>query len=350
MESSCFAKEGDDYFDDALDEFPFYDCRDSELSVDLDQPEQQSSSTTASSLTRRRSHRYSKQNECRNNDKLLSEPVTTGGEQNDNISTVTENTERLGDQSLVMDTQGRPANAEDTTQEVSVVTVMDGERVDDLTESVGQLRENEAEASSLLISLAAFVIKAIGFQFNFLISMFTLPFWCLNASLMFIVDPFSGMVRIRDCLVQKSLNARNWISETVSGSVHDCLKDHKSILELALKCGWGLFWSIYVCSVLFGLLLSATLVSGFLMKYLVQEPIRVEEKLNFDYTKNCPVAYLPIISCGATDCGVKCREMVDIGGRGMARVIPPNHKLLATVKLSLPESDYNRNLGVFQVL
>nr|GLL45895.1 seipin-2-like [Ipomoea trifida] len=43
------------------------------------------------------------------------------------------------------------------------------------------------------------------------------------------------------------------------------------------------------------------------------------------------------------------RGQVDVGNVDGVHVIPPKHKLQATVKLILPESDYNRNLGVFQV-
>ncbi|EEF40133.1 conserved hypothetical protein [Ricinus communis] len=59
---------------------------------------------------------------------------------------------------------------------------------------------------------------------------------------------------------------------------------------------------------------------------------------------NSPAAFVPIMSCGGIACGVNCEEQ-SLG----PRIIPPNHKLQANIILTLPESGYNRNLGIFQV-
>ena len=90
-------------------------------------------------------------------------------------------------------------------------------------------------------------------------------------------------------------------------------------------------------------------ISGVLMRYLVEEPLEIKENLNFDYTNSSPVAFVPIVSCAAVGCGVKCMEKIDIGKNVGSRVIPPDHKWQVTVSLTLPESEYNRNLGMFQV-
>lgn len=77
----------------------------------------------------------------------------------------------------------------------------------------------------------------------------------------------------------------------------------------------------------------------------MEEPIQMKETLVFDYIKHSPVAYVPVPSCAGVGCGEDCGE--EIGG---LRVIPPKHRLQATVALKLPESEYNKNLGIFQVL
>ncbi|KAF2302949.1 hypothetical protein GH714_011762 [Hevea brasiliensis] len=78
-------------------------------------------------------------------------------------------------------------------------------------------------------------------------------------------------------------------------------------------------------------------------KNLVENPVQMKEELNFDYTQNSPVAFVPIMSCRGVGCGVNCEEK-SLG----PRVIPPNHKLEVNVLLTLPESGYNRNLGFFR--
>ena len=84
----------------------------------------------------------------------------------------------------------------------------------------------------------------------------------------------------------------------------------------------------------------------------MEKPIRMREVLNFDYTKHSPVAHVPIISCDGVVGGGKGSENNNNVGvwkwRG-ERVIPYKHKVQVTVSLTVPESGYNRDLGVFQV-
>nr|XP_043610408.1 seipin-2-like isoform X2 [Erigeron canadensis] len=92
-----------------------------------------------------------------------------------------------------------------------------------------------------------------------------------------------------------------------------------------------------------------TLLRGVLMKCFLDEPVERFEELSFDYTKDAPIAYMPIMSCPQSFCD-ECDGDFESGKRAqLGRVIPLGHKLLATVSLTLPESDYNRNLGIFQV-
>ncbi|KAG9158847.1 hypothetical protein Leryth_017882 [Lithospermum erythrorhizon] len=105
----------------------------------------------------------------------------------------------------------------------------------------------------------------------------------------------------------------------------------------------GVLWAGYVSIVLVGLLFVAFMMGGVVVRGVVEEPLRIKETLNFDYTEKSPVAYVPLLVMG------EYKENVDeVGSIGGGRVMPPNRKLQATVSLKLPESDYNRNLGNFQ--
>ncbi|CAK9151733.1 unnamed protein product [Ilex paraguariensis] len=125
----------------------------------------------------------------------------------------------------------------------------------------------------------------------------------------------------------------------------------KSMLNLVVRFGWGLFWATYVWFLLVGLLVSGFVIGSFAMKRLVEEPIQATENLNFDYTKTTPVAFVPIMSSHRF--GISSSLMPKNSENGEEhvgnRVIPYNHKLKLTVTLALPESDYNLKLGVFQV-
>ncbi|GFP96955.1 seipin [Phtheirospermum japonicum] len=82
---------------------------------------------------------------------------------------------------------------------------------------------------------------------------------------------------------------------------------------------------------------------------MVEEPIRMTRSLNFDYKEKSPVAYVPIMTGPELIHDMYLGEKPEIGKDSGSRVIPANHKLKVTVSLTLPESEYNQNLGIFQV-
>ncbi|XWS10885.1 hypothetical protein CRYUN_Cryun38cG0036500 [Craigia yunnanensis] len=120
--------------------------------------------------------------------------------------------------------------------------------------------------------------------------------------------------------------------------------------NLALRFGRAFFWSFYVCFMLVGLLVSGFLFGGFMMRCLLEKPIQTTETLNFDYTKPSPIAFVPITSSPVVGdpSSLISKDDLNSGKEIGPRVIPYNHRLQVTVSLALPESEYNRNLGVFQ--
>lgn len=131
--------------------------------------------------------------------------------------------------------------------------------------------------------------------------------------------------------MKKLLRMWSVTSTNVTLAVSERLQAQKS---LAVKVGLAFFRSIYVCSMPFGILASGFVLSGFVMKHLVQNSIQTTETLNSDYTKSSPVAFVPLMSSS--------------GAHG-DHVIPYNHKLQLAVSFTMPESEYNHKLGVFQV-
>ncbi|KAJ6292714.1 hypothetical protein OIU78_024820 [Salix suchowensis] len=230
-------------------------------------------------------------------------------------------------------------------KEESTVTKANEDRVGDSIDSAGELNES----TNLLEFVAGLVIKAIGFQLNLFFYFITCPFWILFCFYMLVVDPFGAIRRGRGFIARKLVSLWNLVGGFFGSYIDDWLKEHKTILSLLMQFGWGLFWSCYVCVILCGLLVFSVMLSGLLMRYLVEEPIQIRQDLNFDYTENSPVAFVPVQSCGTATCGVDCKENFGDVKSLKTRAIPPNHKLQVSVLLTLPESEYNRNLGVFQI-
>lgn len=198
-------------------------------------------------------------------------------------------------------------------------------------------------SSSLFRSATGLAIKTIGFQINLFIRFITFPAWFLFHSLMFYFDPFRKL-RAGKMVI-------SWISGVFCGRVSPLyiwLKERTIIWKAALRCAWGFLWLIYVCCILLCLMISSLVISGFILKYLSEEPITKREVLNFDYTKLSPEAYVPIISCSGA--GNDWENNMEADKKRMSeRVIPTQRKLKAMISLMVPESEYNKNLGVFQV-
>lgn len=190
---------------------------------------------------------------------------------------------------------------------------------------------------NLLAFFAMSMMKFVGFQFNLFLDFVTFPIWLSYSSTMLFLFPFQTLRQVRGYLVRKFLTMLG-----VSGNI---------ITMKAIRLGWGFFWSIFVCFMLLGVLASGFLFGGFLMGYLLEKPIQATETLNFDYTKTSPVAFVPITNHPGmgNPSSLIVKDNVKAGKDASPRAIPYNHKLQLTVSLTVPESDYNRNLGVFQV-
>ncbi|KAB5560736.1 hypothetical protein DKX38_005693 [Salix brachista] len=132
-----------------------------------------------------------------------------------------------------------------------------------------------------------------------------------------VADPFGATRRGREFIVRKFVSSRILIGGIFGSFIDDCSIEDKAIWKLLMHFGRGLFWSGYVCVIVCGLLVFSVMLSGFVMRYLVEEPIQIWQDLNFDYAKNSPVAFVSIKPCG----GVACDD----------------------------EDYYNRNLGGFEV-
>ena len=127
------------------------------------------------------------------------------------------------------------------------------------------------------------------------------------------------------------------VGPAVSARVEDC----KYLWKVGHRCAWGLIWSASVYIILCALLVSALIFSAFLMRFIVQEPAKIKEVINFDYTKHSPEALVPILP--------DSNHPPQPTGKTQLRGVPLHHQFHVIVSLTLPESDYNRNLGVFQV-
>ncbi|KAG5597541.1 hypothetical protein H5410_038773 [Solanum commersonii] len=171
--------------------------------------------------------------------------------------------------------------------------------------------------------LAITMLKLFGIQMNILVKLFTFPIFLMNFWIMVWTLPLNTLTYSKNNFKKQLMNlgTKSWLK--------------------VMFC-WALFWAAYVCFLLVGLLIMGFVVSGLTMRRLLEEPIETTKALNFDYTKTSPVAFAPLASNGLSSPLVSKPKIEN-------RPIPYNHKLQLTVSLTMPESEYNRKLGIFQV-
>ncbi|KAJ8755685.1 hypothetical protein K2173_022605 [Erythroxylum novogranatense] len=186
-------------------------------------------------------------------------------------------------------------------------------------------------------------IKLVGFQLKLLVTFLTFPIWSSYYSLMFLMYPLRTLKYIRAYFVMKLLKLWGVSARRVNEKLQE------SVGIVAARFGCAFLWSSYACFILVTLLISGFLLGTLLTSYIVEKPIHTHEILSFDYTKASPIAFVPMYpgNDGFTKPSTKdnIETSMDVG----ARVIPHNHKLRIAVSLVMPESEYNRKLGVFQV-
>lgn len=201
---------------------------------------------------------------------------------------------------------------------------------------------------NLVVALVRLILKVISFQANLFVKFVTFPIWLTHSSYVFVTDPFDAMRRGRRYVGRRILKVLDFGLGRVKCIVGKCIKRKRLICKFCMQMGWGLLWSGLVGFVLVGLLVFAFVIGGVMMRRVVERPVYRVEQLSFDYTRDNPMAFVPIMSCPETLC-LECNGKIKFGGVAPLSGIPRDHKLQATVLLTLPESNYNRNLGNFQV-
>ncbi|CAI9757114.1 unnamed protein product [Fraxinus pennsylvanica] len=199
--------------------------------------------------------------------------------------------------------------------------------------------------------LAILMLKMAGFQLNLFLRFFTFPILIFNFWLMILMFTFQTLICIRENLKKRLLRICNASCSISIGFVLNQFTAQKLMLRMALRFGWAISCTFYVLFLLFGLLLSGFVIGSLIVRNLVEEPMHATKILNFDYTKTNPVAFVPITPSLIPNVpsSLDSKQRMPSSDYVGQRPIPNNHKLHLSVSLTLPESEYNRKLGIFQI-
>lgn len=145
-------------------------------------------------------------------------------------------------------------------------------------------------------------------------------------------------------LVETQVNLIATTLTTVTSPIFSLLNNHHpkpppepQPSQVVRRVGYGLLGAVYTGMVLTMVMAAAVTMGVLVVNYWAEEPVFVREKLHFDYTDVNPEAVVDVILGRGRSGG---------GGGG----VPVGHRVHISVMLLVPDSDYNRDIGVFQLM
>lgn len=207
---------------------------------------------------------------------------------------------------------------------------LEGSAPDQMSEA-GQLESLLLWPAGLAVEAIAFQVRLVAQAFALIVLLFR---WCNSFTSNRVRETLQAKERATEALSHKMAVISNVPPKvTESGSLF--LK----------RAAWGCLAATYVCFLLSILLFPALFMDAVFLSKIVEEPVSVKQQLHFDYTLQYPAA---VVSVHPPE---KLRNAMGKvrSHQEHARAIPNAHKVHVTVILTLPESDYNRNLGMFQL-
>ncbi|XP_065874757.1 seipin-1 [Euphorbia lathyris] len=177
-----------------------------------------------------------------------------------------------------------------------------------------------------LIPEPKWVIKILSFQadiiYNFIITLFSpLTLFSAIAS--------ESYHRTEAAAVAVEAKVMNFPGRMIRGSI-----------LLGRRVVVGIMGVIHVMMILTGVMILAGILGVGLVRIWVEEPVMVKDRVLFDYSELNPKAEFEFGEIRVNDDGIK---------RSKKELIPIGHSFHVSLELLMPESDYNRHLGVFQL-
>lgn len=208
--------------------------------------------------------------------------------------------------------------------------------------------ENEDTQGQLLLLPAAFIIQAIGFQVRLIGKAFSVFMWVFNLFCCMFWTPVAKTLEAKDLAAGTINQGVSFVSQIPPRIRARASDAGPQMGKLWRKMGVGCLAATYVVVVLISLLVPAIVLDYAVMSKFVEAPFELREVLHLDYTQPKPNAVVnllpPVVLVRAKSYAAAHPDKIV-----RTRAVPMSHKLEVTVILTLPESDYNRRLGMFQI-
>ncbi|PIA61082.1 hypothetical protein AQUCO_00300537v1 [Aquilegia coerulea] len=179
--------------------------------------------------------------------------------------------------------------------------------------------DSSLEEKSFLLSLnpsSSWLIKLITFQADFLTNI-----------LIFLFSPFTYLAYE---FINRTEQAEKKVEDTVVAATQVPYKVAEGGIVFLKKLGYGCLGAFYACMILTAILILALVVGVGLVQFWIEEPVFYQEPIHFDYTQVHPTA------------------VFSFQGK-KKKGVPAGQTYYVSLVLLMPESDFNRYIGVFQV-
>ncbi|KAG6556855.1 hypothetical protein Mapa_001802 [Marchantia paleacea] len=192
---------------------------------------------------------------------------------------------------------------------------------------------------------AELLVQAIGFQVRLIIHVVAVALWMFNFTCSLISRPIHRTIQVKERATDMATDAVNQGFGLISQVREGVAQTGPIVTKLSKKTMMGCLGSAYVVFVLSLLLIPAFFVDLILVSRIVEEPVQLREVINFDYTQARPSATFPVLA------GQELEKAKSLPLEKLVsfRKIPAGHYFHVNVLLTLPESEYNIRLGMFQV-
>nr|PNR49076.1 hypothetical protein PHYPA_010972 [Physcomitrium patens] len=204
----------------------------------------------------------------------------------------------------------------------------------------------EEVGSQVLLWPVGIAIEIIGFQVKLILQTVYFSLWLCGFSISVITFPFRAAMKATS-VTSATVVDMYTLATQVRPMVKENIAQAGPMLKQTTKrCGFGCLAAVYVMFMLGFLLVPAVLLDIIVMHGLVDEPVEFRQILHFDYREEHPSAVMSLLPPTIL---AKVKGDVYPNKVLRAHAIPPSHGVEVTIFLSLPESDYNQQLGMFQV-
>uniref|UniRef100_A0A5B7CEX5 Seipin-1 n=1 Tax=Davidia involucrata TaxID=16924 RepID=A0A5B7CEX5_DAVIN len=152
-----------------------------------------------------------------------------------------------------------------------------------------------------------------------------------------LLSPFTALFSVAS---DQTFHRAEAAKDSGESAVPSTVAHGSSIILLLRKLGLGFMGAAYVCMLLIMVMVLAIILGVGLVQLWVEEPLFMRERLHFDYTDVHPKAVLSFFGGGGFQGYSKRKKMAGV---------PVGHTFYVSLLLLMPESDFNREIGVFQL-